>query len=58
VERAIRDNRCDLDLRTERRGSPHGLVCTKNQASYERRVTQRRQDLADLELLEGRAPGS
>jgi hypothetical protein len=24
---------CDLDLRTEKRGSPHTLVCTKNDAS-------------------------
>jgi predicted 2-oxoglutarate/Fe(II)-dependent dioxygenase YbiX len=42
---------CDLDLVTQRRGSPYSLVCTKNQASYERRAKQRREDLQDLERL-------
>lgn len=48
VEDSIRQGRCDVDCSTERKGSPHVLVCTKNQASYERRVTQRRADLDDL----------
>lgn len=48
VEDSIRQGRCDLDCSTERKGSPHALVCTKNQASYERRVAQRRADLEDL----------
>ena len=39
---------CDVDGETERRGSPYSLVCTKNQASYDRRVIQRKQDLDDL----------
>jgi hypothetical protein len=39
------------DCSTERKGSPHVLVCTKNQASYERRVAQRRADLDDLTRL-------
>ncbi|MDZ5460530.1 2OG-Fe(II) oxygenase [Azohydromonas lata] len=43
--------RCDLDLVTQRRGSPYSLICTKNQASYERREKQRREDLQDLEQL-------
>jgi predicted 2-oxoglutarate/Fe(II)-dependent dioxygenase YbiX len=51
VAGTIRQARCDLDLTTERRGRPYSLVCTKNQASYERRVTQRKRDLADLERL-------
>jgi hypothetical protein len=42
---------CDLDLVTQRRGSPYSLVCTKNQASYERRAKQRREDLQDLQRL-------
>jgi hypothetical protein len=46
AEQMIGRHRCDLDLATEKRGSPHTLVCTKNQASYERRVQQREQDLA------------
>jgi hypothetical protein len=53
VEGTIRKARCDLDVMTDRRGRPYGLVCTKNQASYDRRVKQRNQDLANLKLLEG-----
>jgi hypothetical protein len=52
VEDSIRQGRCDVDCSTERKGSPHVLVCTKNQASYERRVAQRRADLEDLARLE------
>jgi hypothetical protein len=48
---AIRQGRHDVDCSTERKGSPHVLVCTKNQASYERRVAQRRADLDDLTRL-------
>lgn len=46
VEGSIRHDHCDLDCMTLRRGSPHSLVCTKNQASYEARVKQRAQDQA------------
>jgi hypothetical protein len=46
-----RQSSCDLDMTRERRGRPYRLLCTKNQASYERRVTQRKRDLADLEPL-------
>ncbi len=53
VEDTIRRSRLDVDTRTLRKGSPHTLVCTKNQASYERRVEQREQDLANLVRLEG-----
>jgi hypothetical protein len=53
VETTIRNAHSDLDVTTERRGSPHSLICSKNQASYERRVKQRKEDLADLERLEG-----
>jgi predicted 2-oxoglutarate/Fe(II)-dependent dioxygenase YbiX len=51
VEDSIRRGRHDVDCSTERKGSPHVLVCTKNQASYERRVAQRRADLDDLARL-------
>jgi hypothetical protein len=44
-------DQCDLDLTTETRGRPYTLVCTKNQASYQRRVRQREQDLANREQL-------
>ncbi len=53
VEDSIRRAQADLDLATDRRGRPYSLVCTKNQASYERRARQRRQDLEDLALLAG-----
>lgn len=51
VEGSIRQAACDLDLRTEKRGSPHTLVCVKNQASYRRRVKQREEDLANQAAL-------
>jgi predicted 2-oxoglutarate/Fe(II)-dependent dioxygenase YbiX len=52
LENTIAHSNCDLDLETLRRGSPHSLVCTKNQASYERRAQQRKKDLADLARIE------
>lgn len=52
VQATIKSSRCDVNVRTERRGSPHSLICTKNQASYERRVEQRSNDVADLDRLE------
>lgn len=52
VEGTIKDARCDVDVRTERKGSPHGLVCTKNRASFDRRAEQRKRDLADLERFD------
>ncbi len=51
-------HRCDCTHVTERRGSPQTLVCTKTQASYERRVNQFAVDttlLAELEALNGGA---
>ena len=51
VEESIRRAGSDLDTTTDRRGRPYSLVCTKNQASYNRRAKHRRQDLKDLELL-------
>lgn len=53
VEQSIHGAACDLDLRTEKRGSPHTLVALKNQASYQRRAKQRRQDLEHVAALGG-----
>jgi hypothetical protein len=53
VEGEIRTAGADLDIRTVRHGSPHTLVCQKNRASYQRRVAQRREDLADIAILKG-----
>ncbi len=52
VESTIARAGCDLDFKTERRGSPHTLLCTKNQTSYENRVRQRGKDLEDLAQME------
>ena len=51
VEHSITRDECDLDCHTEKKGSPYTLVCNKNQASYLRRVEQRRQDLDTLNRL-------
>ena len=48
----IDDNKLDVTHVTERKGSPHALVCTKTQASYERRLAQFHEDLTQLEKLE------
>lgn len=53
VEQTIKQARCDVDTTTDRRGRPYSLICTKNQASYERRAKQRAQDLKDVARLAG-----
>ncbi len=53
VENSVLNAPCDVDLTTERRGSPHALVAIKNQASYERRAKQRRQDVEHASTLGG-----
>jgi hypothetical protein len=55
VAASVRTDRCDLDLVTEQRGRPYTLRCTKNQASYLRRVVQREGDLTHLAQLGGLA---
>ncbi len=52
LESSIQRNQCDVDCVTRRSGSPHTLVCTKNQASYERRAKAHNQDLENLKRLE------
>lgn len=51
VAHSIQRAQCDLDLATNKRGRPYTLVCTKNQASYQRGVRQREQDLGQREQL-------
>jgi hypothetical protein len=51
VETTILNSRPDLHVATLKKGSPHTLICTKTQASYEGRVAQRRKDVADLARL-------
>jgi hypothetical protein len=37
---------------TLKKGTPHSLICTKNQASYHSRVRQREEDLKTLARIE------
>ena len=53
VAETIRKADSDVATTTDQRGRPYGLVCTKTQASYQRRALQRRQDVKDLDLLAG-----
>jgi len=53
VSEVARRSNSDLDLATDKKGRPYTLVCTKNQASYERRVRQRAQDLEQRGRLGG-----
>jgi hypothetical protein len=52
LEEMVRRNKCDLNTKTETRGRPYSLVCTKNQESYDHRVGQRKDDLEKLARLE------
>lgn len=53
VESTVQNEPCDVDLATDRRGSPHMLIATKNQASHERRTAQRRADIEHEAALAG-----
>jgi hypothetical protein len=56
LHRQIDQHRLDVTHVTERQGRPQTLVCTKTQASYERRLAQFNVDvqlLKDLEALAG-----
>ena len=45
LHRQIDRHRLDMTHVTERRGSPYTLVCTKNRASYERRLKEYAEDV-------------
>ncbi len=45
VRDTIETDKLDIDCRTERTGSPHKLVLTKNQASYKRRLNEYADDI-------------
>ncbi|MBF0588024.1 MAG: 2OG-Fe(II) oxygenase, partial [Magnetococcales bacterium] len=46
VIHTISDDVCDATTHTDRQGRPYSLICTKNQASYQRRYEQRAHDLS------------
>jgi hypothetical protein len=58
VEHSIQAAHAGLKCETIREGSPHGLFCQKTSASYDRRVAQRQQDLADHAVLKGAPAGA
>ncbi|HKB40269.1 MAG TPA: hypothetical protein VKD72_27815, partial [Gemmataceae bacterium] len=51
LEVVIEGAHCDLDLKTEERGRPYTLVCTKNTASYQARLQKYHQDQEHLAAL-------
>jgi hypothetical protein len=60
LENEIRQHKADLDLRTERRGRPYTLACTKNKASYERELKEYHRDqerLAAVVAIQESLPG-
>jgi hypothetical protein len=59
LEDMVREHHCDLDLQTERKGSPHTLVCTKNMASYKAVLSKYHQDqihLKTIQVIEASVP--
>jgi len=54
LECEIRDAKCDVDTRTNRSGSPHTLVCTKNKASYLNALKVYHEDQNRLEQMRRR----
>ena len=51
VQHAIDMNKIDVDYVTEKKNRPYSLICTKNQASYQRRVEQSKRDQDALARL-------
>jgi hypothetical protein len=51
LHHVIDRHHCDLDHKTERRGSPYTLVCTKNTRSYQERLKKFHQDQEHLAAL-------
>lgn len=51
LHQAIEWGQCDVAHVTERRGSPQTLVCTKNTASFQRRLRQYEVDQKHLAAL-------
>lgn len=56
LHRQIDANRLDMSHVTERRGRPYTLVCTKNRASYRRRLAEYGRDVEFMTMLTRLAP--
>ena len=52
LESVIRSADLDIDMKTEKKGRPYTLVCTKNRASYRRRLAEYAED---VDLMDGLA---
>ena len=57
LHQTIDRHRLDIDHVTERRGRPYTLVCTKNRASYRRRLDEYAEDVTVMRTLIQSAPG-
>ena len=57
LEMVIRRRQLDVDHVTEHKGRPYTLVCTKNRASYERRLAEYAEDVSHMRSLVRSAPG-
>lgn len=51
LETQIRSHQLDIATTTERKGSPHSLICSKTRASHERATEQYIKDRADMVRL-------
>jgi hypothetical protein len=51
LQHSIRNGKCDLDCKTEKTGSPHTLVCTKNTNSYHDALKKYHEDLKHLAMV-------
>ena len=58
LHRIIDAHRLDMSHVTERRGRPFTLVCTKNRASYRRRLTEYEKDVSWMRSLIRSAPSA
>lgn len=56
VQQVIRSHQLDIDCKTERKGRPYKLVCTKNRASYRRRLKEYAADVSHMRALVASAP--
>lgn len=52
LENEIGVHKCDLTYTTDRKGSPHTLVCTKTTASFDAKLKTYREDLEYLSALQ------
>ncbi len=51
IEQTVQSLRLDIDLVTERQNRPYTLVCTKNRATYKRRLKEYSEDVRCIDLL-------